>query len=208
MEWEAQLTLISVITVLAVISPGPDFAVTTRNSLLHGRRSGLATAAGIASGVSVHIVYTLLGLGYLMAEAVWLLEAMRYAGAAYLIWLGIAAFRSRKTGEATSEDLSLISQRSDWYAFRNGFVCNALNPKTALFFIALFTQVVDPATPAIIQIGLGVFIAAAHFLWFAVVALLLTHVRFKEIFERAKDWIERVVGLCLLGLGAKLAFGS
>ena len=209
MQWETQLTLIGVITILAVISPGPDFAVTTRNSLMQGRRSGLATAAGIASGVSVHIVYTLLGLGYVMAEAVWLLEAMKYCGAAYLIWLGVAAFRTQQqnTSTKTGQQSSDASTSSGW-AFRNGFVCNALNPKTALFFIALFTQVVDPATPAVVQIGLGVFIAAVHLLWFAIVAVLLTHPRFKAKFDRSKSWIERVVGICLIGLGAKLALSS
>jgi RhtB (resistance to homoserine/threonine) family protein len=208
MEWQAQLTLIVVITVLAVISPGPDFAVTIRNSLMHGRRSGLVTAVGIASGVSVHIVYTLLGLGYILAEAIWLLEVMRYLGAAYLIWLGIAAFRTQKESRTIATERSTVLQVSNWVAFKNGFVCNALNPKTALFFIALFTQVVDPDTPAMVQAGLGVFIATAHFLWFAVVALLLTHARFKGIFERSKGLIERAVGLCLLGLGAKLAFSN
>jgi len=208
MQWETQLAMIGIITVLAVISPGPDFAVTTKNSLMHGRQSGLATAAGIAAGVSVHIVYTLLGLGYVLAEALWLLEAMKYCGAAYLIWLGVCSFRTQvQNAEATTQQ-PCDQGASHWRAFRTGFVCNALNPKTALFFIALFTQVVDPATPAIVQIFLGLFIAAAHLIWFAIVALLLTHARFKAKFDRCKTWIERGVGVCLIGLGGKLALSS
>lgn len=205
MEWESQLALIAVITVLAVISPGPDFAVIARNSLMYGRRSGLATAAGIASGVSVHIIYTLLGLGYVLAEAIWLIEVMRYLGAGYLIWLGVAAFRSSKGEEVVAPDARLPIMASNWVAFKHGVISNALNPKTALFFIALFTQVVAPSTPPAVLIGLGVFIALAHFIWFAILALLLTHSRFKGVFNRAKDLIQRAVGCCLLGLGAKLA---
>lgn len=208
MEWESQLLLIGAITVLAVISPGPDFAITTRNSLIFGRSSGLATACGIASGVSVHIVYTLLGLGYILAEAIWLLEVMRYAGAAYLIWLGISAFRATSASSANGETSQSAAALAGIYAFRNGFICNALNPKTALFFISLFSQVVDPATPTMIQIGFGLFIALAHLVWFSIVALLLTHPRLKTTFDRAKNWIERVVGICLCGLGAKLALSN
>lgn len=207
MEWQSEFVLIAVITFLAVISPGPDFAVTTRNSLIYGRRAGLETAAGIASGVSVHIVYTLLGLGYIMAASVTLLEVMRYLGAAYLIWLGVSAFLSSKspTEAAGTTGTPPISAGQ---AFRDGFICNALNPKTALFFIALFTQVVDPETSQVLQAGLGAFIALAHLLWFGLVAILLTHARCQSIFARAGNWIERTVGVCLLGLGAKLALDT
>lgn len=208
MEWNAQFVLIIAVTVLAVISPGPDFAVTIRNSLMHGRRSGIMTATGIALGVTVHIVYTILGLGYIMAEAVWLLEAMKYVGAVYLIWLGISSFRSAKHNSHVLNNASQGTLVSNWVALKNGFICNALNPKTALFFIALFTQVVDPKTSAFVQAGLGVFISAAHFFWFSLVALLLTDKRFQTLFERAKSSIERLIGVCLIGLGAKLAFSN
>ncbi|WP_261841760.1 LysE family translocator [Aliamphritea ceti] len=206
-EAQTQFVLIGIVILLAVISPGPDFAITTRNSLMYGRCSGLATAIGIAAGVSVHVVYTLFGLGYIMAEAVWLLEVMRYLGAGYLIWLGVSAFLPGK-GEGGSKTGLAVSGVAGWTAFKNGFICNALNPKTALFFIALFTQVVDPATPLIIQVLIGVFISVAHFVWFGIVALLLTHPRFNQMFARARVWIERVTGACLVGLGAKLAINA
>ncbi|MBY4678662.1 LysE family transporter [Marinobacterium arenosum] len=208
MEWQSQLTLVAAITMLAVISPGPDFAVTTRNSLIYGRRAGLATAAGIAAGISVHICYTLLGLGYLMSQAVGLLELMRYLGAAYLVWLGVSSLRpgsSEAVGREGAGAQGLLPLRQ---AFGHGFLSNALNPKTALFFIALFSQVVDPATSLQVQGGFGLFIALAHLLWFALVALLLTHVRCKRFFDNARSWIERLVGVCLLGLGIKVALGS
>ncbi|WP_417794755.1 LysE family translocator [Terasakiella pusilla] len=205
MDGSHQIIVVATITLLAVISPGPDFAVITKNSIMFGRKSGIATAFGIATGVCVHITYTLLGLGYLLAEAVWLLEVMRYGGAAYLIWLGISAFRTKNTHELEAPKTPDIQHKTDFQNFRNGFVCNALNPKTALFFIALFTQVVGTDTPLIIQAGFGLFIALAHFVWFAIVALFLTHNRFKQFFERAKTSIERIVGGCLVGLGLKLA---
>lgn len=202
MEWLTVVTIVSIV-LLAVISPGPDFAITTRNSLLYGRRSGLLTAVGIACGVSVHILYTLSGLSYLMAQSLWLLELLRYLGAAYLIWLGCQAFTSNKTDNIAREEAH-TSTLSDRNAFRTGFLCNALNPKTALFFIALFTQVVTPGTGEMIQLLIGLFISAAHLVWFTVVAILLSHPRFQSRFEAAKHRIEKLTGLCLMGLGAKL----
>ncbi|MCJ8299259.1 MAG: LysE family transporter, partial [Pseudomonadales bacterium] len=160
-------------------------------------------------GGYVHVIAAALGLAILFQAVPSIYLALKLVGAAYLIWLGVAAFRTQqqntptKTGQQSSD-----ARTSSGWAFRNGFVCNALNPKTALFFIALFTQVVDPATPAVVQIGLGIFIAAVHLLWFAIVAVLLTHPRFKAKFDRSKSWIERVVGICLIGLGAKLALSS
>lgn len=208
MNESLQLSLIVTITILAVISPGPDFAVITKNSLMFGRRCGIATALGIAAGVSVHISYTLLGFGYVLEKAVWLLEVMRYGGAAYLIWLGISAFRTEKTATDNCAEEVNIHEQAEWRAFKNGFISNASNPKTALFFIALFTQVVEPDTSMAMQAGLGLFISASHLLWFCFIAVFLTHPRFRIIFERAKTGIQRLVGVFLLALGVKLAFGN
>lgn len=91
---DSNLMLVALVTVLAVISPGPDFAVIVRNGLRYGRKPGLATAAGIGSGVVVHTTYILLGLGYVVNTYSWVLEVIRYAGAAYLIWLGISSLMS------------------------------------------------------------------------------------------------------------------
>lgn len=199
------LLVIAGVTLLAVISPGPDFAIVLRNSMRDGRSVGVMTALGIACGVSVHIAYTVPGFGFLVQEATWLLEVMRYLGAAYLIWLGVASFRCRKGG--SDDGLATGNTLSAMAAVRQGFFCNALNPKTSLFFIALFTQVVDPATSFATQIGFGVFIALAHLLWFVFVAWCLTHQRLNILFARMKTGIERVVGVCLIALGGRLLAG-
>ncbi|NVJ90242.1 MAG: LysE family transporter [Methylocystaceae bacterium] len=199
--WDTQFYTIALVTILAVISPGPDFAIILRNSISFGRIAGCYTALGIAAGVSVHITYTVLGFSYLMNEALWLLDAMRYIGAAYLIWLGVSAFLSQTTQDQIELQPSTISALA---SFRNGVICNALNPKTALFFIALFTQVVDPHTPIQTQMGFGLFIALAHLLWFSCLAYLLTHQAWRNRFHKIKPKIERVVGACLLILGIKL----
>ncbi|WP_259781430.1 LysE family transporter [Aestuariispira ectoiniformans] len=204
--WESQILVVAGVTILAVISPGPDFAVTSRNSLMHGRAAGLATAAGIACGVSVHVTYTLLGLGYILAKADWLLDILRYGGAAYLVYLGVSAFlKQRTTAQSAMQQDDQPLRISRFQMFRNGFLCNAFNPKTALFFIALFSQAVAPTTPMPAQMAFGLFIALAHLVWFSIVAGLLTHPTLQAWFGRIKTGLERVIGLCLVGLGVKLA---
>ncbi len=199
--WDAQFYTVAAITMLAVISPGPDFAVILRNSISFGRKAGMVTALGIACGVCVHISYTLLGFSYLINDALWLLEVMRYAGAGYLMWLGASSFFPKARQEQSDVDLQRVPAI---IAFRNGFICNAFNPKTALFFIALFTQVVDPQTPFEAQVGFGAYISLAHLAWFAFVAYFLTHDALFTVFDKMKVWIERIVGVCLIGLGVKL----
>lgn len=207
--WEAQIPVVIVITILAVISPGPDFAMTLRNSLVFGRRAGLATSIGIAVGVSIHIIYSILGFSLVLAEAVWLLDVIRYFGAAYLVWLGIQPFRTMHTAhDISAENADDGNALSVVHAFKSGFLCNALNPKTTMFFVALFSQIVHPETPIIGQLSFGVFIAIAHFVWFAFVAVVLTHRSLRAKFDRYRSRIEKGIGLCLLGLGLRLALVS
>lgn len=202
---ETNLLVVAGITLLAVISPGPDFAITVRNAVRHGRRPGLATALGIACGVVCHVAYTLLGLGYLVARFAWLLTAVKYMGAAYLVWLGCSAlfFRAGPEEGADVPGGAVPSRFRD--AFRNGFLCNLLNPKTVLFFLALFTQVVEPGTTGPVRAGIGAYIVLAHFVWFAFVALALTSRRAMCVFERWRRSVEKGVGACLVFLGAALA---
>lgn len=203
--FDANLALIGVVTVLAVVSPGPDFAIIVRNGLRYGRKMGLATALGISGGVVVHTSYTLLGLSYIIAEYTWVLEAVRYAGAAYLIWLGVASFIPQGERAAETESYEGGISVSFLGAFRNGFLCNALNPKTMLFFIALFTQVVSPEISFALKVGIGAFISLTHLVWFAFIVFVLTDQRTERLVARWQKGVERVVGVCLFGLGAKLA---
>ena len=87
------------ITVLAVISPGADFAMVSRNSLLYSRRAGLLTALGIGAGVTVHVGYSILGVGVLVRESLALFTALKLAGAAYLVFLGLRMLLARDHGE-------------------------------------------------------------------------------------------------------------
>ena len=205
---EANVALVAMATVLAVVSPGPDFAVTVRNTLAHGRGAGLATALGIAVGVGVHVTYTLLGLGYVVAAHPWVLSAVRWVGGSYLVWLGASAFVSRRGGKVVGRGEDGEDALGMMWGFRKGMLCNVLNPKTVLFFLALFTQVVEPGTSVGVQAGIGVFAVAAHLVWFSFVAVMLTGARGMAWFGRCGGVLERGAGVCLFGLGGKLLVGG
>ncbi|MEQ8284327.1 LysE family translocator [Thalassospira sp.] len=218
-----EIIAVGIITILAVISPGPDFAMVTRLAISRGRRAGVMCAIGIGSGVSVHLAYTVIGLGVLFASNVWILTSLRYLGAVYLIWLGLSALwpdirhllegkKRQNTGDVSANIPTTPpapeTPSPDHYrngsAFWIGFVCNALNPKTMLFIVSLFSQVISPTTPVIQEIGYGIYIAACHMAWFGLVAVALTLPALQSRIALFKIWIERAVGLCLAGLGIKL----
>ncbi|WP_248805559.1 LysE family transporter [Pseudomonas sp. MWU13-2100] len=198
----AQLLAVISITLLAVISPGPDFAMVTRNSLMLSRRAGVLTALGIGLGVLVHVSYTLVGLGLLIQQSLWLFNSIKLAGAAYLIWLGVKMLRTRPSGALAA---SAVAPLSDFAALRTGFLTNVLNPKTTIFIISLFMQVVRADTPLTVQIGYGAFISGAHMAWFSVVALCFSASAVRERLLAVRHWIDRAFGGLLVGFGILLA---
>lgn len=193
---------VAVITVLAVIAPGADFAMVVRNSYLYGRRTGLLGAAGVAAGVLVHVTYTMLGVGLLIASSAFLFTVVKLTGAAYLVYIGVRTFRTR--AEVTV-DLEHRTGLTPLAALRTGFLTNVLNPKTTLFVVSTFAQVVDPGTPLLQQAGYGLFMSLAHLLWFGVVALFFSHDRMRGLMLRGQRVLNKVIGTALAGLGVSLA---
>ncbi|MFB6837072.1 LysE family translocator [Streptomyces sp. NPDC056361] len=197
-----QLIAVAVITVLAVISPGADFAMTVRNSYLYGRVAGVLAAVGIALGVLVHVTYTMLGVGLLVSRSPMLFTAMKLIGAAYLVYIGY------KTFVATSQvdvDLSDGSGLSKAGALRTGFLTNALNPKTMLFVLSTYTQVVSADTPVFQQVGYGLFMSFAHLVWFGLAAVLFSRQSLRTRLLRKQAVLNKVIGTVLVGLGMVLA---
>ncbi|MCL2894959.1 LysE family translocator [Brenneria tiliae] len=190
------------ITCLAVISPGADFAMVTRNSLTGGRKAGILTASGIAVGVLLHVAYTLLGVAAIMSQTPQLYTLIKYLGAAYLLYLGYKTFTDTRPGT----DAAVITTQAigGWRYFRQGFFTNALNPKTTLFVLSTFLQLVNPQTPLLYQLGYGAFMSLAHFAWFALVALFLTTPALREKIDRGYAWINRAVGSGLMILAGMM----
>lgn len=187
------------------MSPGPDFAMITRNSLVYSRRTGIWSAVGLGCGISIHVAYSLVGIGLLIAKSVVLFSIIKYLGAGYLCYVGYKSLQARpaKADHSVAVEAPELSRKS---AIKVGFLTNVLNPKASLFFLALFTQVISPHTPAIIQVFYGLEMSLATVAWFGLVAMLFSHHRVKAGFRRFQHQAERAFGLILIGLGIKIAF--
>ena len=121
--------------------PGPSVLYIVTQSVMHGRRGGLVGMLGVQTGGLVHVVAASLGLSAIIASSATAFSIVKYSGAAYLVWLGIARLRS----DGSMADPVAQPTRSLVRVYRQGFVVNTLNPKTALFFLAVLPQFVDPA---------------------------------------------------------------
>ena len=205
MYWAEFLT-VALIHLLAVASPGPDFAVVVRESVAHGRRTGTWTALGVGTGIFVHVAYSLLGIGLIVSQSIVLFNALKWLAATYLFYIGIKALRAKPAAPGSLEVVGDGAERSPRGAFMTGFVTNGLNPKATLFFLSLFTVVINPHTPLAVQAGYGVYLAFATALWFCLVALLFSQRRVRAGFARMGHWFDRLMGTVLVGLGVKLAF--
>lgn len=156
-DYTREFLTLAVVHFLAVVAPGPDFAVTVRQSVRFGRAVGMVTALGIGMGISLHVGYTLLGVGALLHTYPWLLTVASLLGATYLVYLGVLLLRSRPRASMASPSESLESKYPDGEvpsfskAFLLGFLTNATNPKATLFFMAIFTTLVQTTTPLKVQ---------------------------------------------------------
>lgn len=207
MYWAEFLT-VAFVHLLAVASPGPDFAIVVRESVTHGRTAGTWTALGVGAGILVHVTYSLLGIGLIVAQSALLFNVLKWLAAAYLLYLGIKALRSGPSVAADASTPLPEVTRSPRGAFVSGFITNGLNPKATLFFLSLFTLVINPHTPLAIQAGYGLYLACATAAWFSLVALLFSHSRVRSGFARMGHWFDRLMGAVLVGLAMRLVFSE
>lgn len=206
---ETALLAFCAVAAVLTITPGADTLLVLRNAMRGGWTDGMATMLGISSGLLVHATLSALGLSVLLQRSAEAYRLVQWAGAAYLIWLGVDSWRrSRRVGDAEpatagSGRLSVAPQRS----FGEGFLTNLLNPKVALFYLALLPQFVGSESGALprslflasIHIGMGVF-------WLGGLSLTVNASRRWVRRGGVRRWTERVSGLLLVALGVRLAF--
>jgi RhtB (resistance to homoserine/threonine) family protein len=208
-EYWIEFSKVAVAHALAVASPGPDFAIVLKQSLVHGRRTAIWTSIGVGTANLLHVGYSLLGLGLLIRSSESWFTVVKFAGAAYIAWLGVQSLRT-KPHHATFGDPSLARARipDERGAFTTGFLTNALNPKCSLFFISLFVMVVSPHTPKVIQAGYGLWMSLATIGWFSLVSVVFTRDDVRRKFLRHGHWIDRALGVVFLGFAISLAIAS
>ena len=198
-----EIIAVIAITILAVISPGADFAIVTKNSYLYGRKTGIFTTWGISLGVLVHVAYTLVAVTFVMTYTPQILTVVKYMGAIYLIFIGYKTLTQEPI-----IDVASTQRINHLQAFKYGFLTNALNPKTTLFVISTYTQIVSTTTPKLVLLGYGLFMSVAHFLWFAIIGVLFSSILLREKMLTKQVLINRVIGLLLCLLGLLLIFAK
>lgn len=203
----SEFLTVALVHLLAVMSPGPDFVMITRNSLVYSRRTGLYSSVGLGLGILVHVTYSLVGIGLLISKSIVLFNAIKLLGAGYLVYIGIKSLRAKpaQANEAESEKKDDLSRLA---AIKMGFLTNALNPKASLFFFALFSQVIHQETPKFIQALYGLEMGLATFAWFALVSSALSLRAVKARFAKVQHIAERFFGAVLVALGIKVALSS
>ncbi|HEY9120387.1 MAG TPA: LysE family translocator [Marinobacter sp.] len=204
----AYLVAISLLTV----TPGVDTLLVMRNAGRGGLRDGCVTSAGICSGLFIHASLSALGISMLLVETAWAFAALKWAGACYLIWLGLSSLRQalkRAPGQRAGpggNDAGGMASVSTAVSFREGLLSNVLNPKTALFYMALLPQFIDPAGNTFQQ---SLFLAAVHFvlamIWQCALAGVVVRSRRLEVGQGAKRALNALTGGFFVAIGAKLA---
>jgi threonine/homoserine/homoserine lactone efflux protein len=187
------------ICALGAMSPGPSLAVVMRHALQGGRQNGTIAAITHGLGIALYALLCISGLAVLITASPLLFQAFQWAGAAYLAWLGIKGLMARP---APAGQLPVATTGSG--AARDGFLIVFLNPKVAVFFIALFSQVIGPDTAWLER---GLYVATAWFLdtaWYLLVAAMVTHPRWLGALQRNAVWLDRGFGVILLALAARL----
>lgn len=193
------LLLILTIHAVALVSPGPDFAIVTRLAIVSGRRSGLWAAAGVASAIGIYVLLCVLGMSLILATLPGLSRVLSIVGALYLAWLGVNCLRSRGTLPEAS------SATHGGKAYLTGLLTNLLNPKAMLYFGSILSQALTPDLDAIDVALLWSLLVGESLLWFCLVAQLFSSRRVLDWLRGRLIWLDRGIGVVLLALAAKLA---
>jgi RhtB (resistance to homoserine/threonine) family protein len=191
---------------LSSMLPGPDFAMVTKNTFFHSKRAGIFTSLGVGTAILVHITYCMLGLAIVISHSTILFNLIKYAGASYLIYIGLSTFKSKSTDYGFSHHNSHIqTQITRWKAFKQGFFCNLLNPKATLFFLALFTVVIKQETSLTEKLIYAIEMFTVITAWFCSLTVILSHPFIMQYLQRAEKYIMKGLGLFLMSFGLILA---
>lgn len=199
-----ELFLIAITIQIALLSPGPDFMVTLRQTINYGKKYAYYSSLGIGFGIFIHIGYTLLGMGLILKNFPYFLDMIRISGALYLIYLGYVNFKSN------SSKIKIKLEKNKNYSLKKsflvGFLTDLLNPKATLFFLSISTAIVSIDTPLYIQSLYGLYCILANIFWYMFVANILSRKKNLNLFNKHQNIIEKIIGIILILLGIKLIF--
>ena len=199
---------VTAIHIVALVSPGPDFFMALKNSITYSRKTGIYTAVGFGIGISIHILYSITGLAFIISKSEFLFTIIKYLGASYLFYIGIKSLLN--SPEKVSLDKQThLNDISPLQAIKIGFITNILNPKVGLFFISFFPQFINQnhATGPLPFLYLGATFLIIGTIWsifIAFAASFMTNTLRNN--KTAENLLYKLSGTVFIGFGLKIAF--
>ncbi|SDK28058.1 LysE family translocator [Billgrantia gudaonensis] len=206
---DAQFWPFLIAITLLTLSPGVDTLLVIRNTARGGVRDGVLTSLAICCGLFVHAAISALGISLILLQSAWAFGVLKLAGAAYLIWLGLASLLAARRGQALP--VAGVGQDGQsrvpaWRPLREGLLSNVLNPKTVVFYMAFLPQFIAPGDPALVK---SLFLAGVHFvianLWQIAIAVMVSSIGRLLASRAFSRWLNGLTGTVLIVFGLKLA---
>ncbi len=198
MSWLDWLSLATV-CLLGAMSPGPSLAVVVRHTISGGSSAGIQASVAHGVGVAVYAVVVVSGLGLLITASPLLFQGLQWAGAAFLAYLGIQSLRSTAQVESSGN-----GDNDEGNPLIHGFSVALFNPKIAVFFLALFSQFLDPGASLAQRAGMVAVMGTIDGAWYSLIASLLGNPRLLPRLQAARQTIDRVFGVILLLLAVRI----
>jgi len=195
--------------ILLNITPGNDTIFILSKSIGQGKKAGIVSAFGIGTGSIIHTILAALGLSLIIAKSILLFNIIKYAGAAYVIYIGLKMFLDNNQ---LNTDISNKNEKVNYRKiYRDAVITNVLNPKVALFFIAFLPQFIDPTFKNTVWpfLMLGITFITTGTIWCLILAIFAAAI-FGKLKQRktVSDYIHKICGIALIALGIKVAFFS
>lgn len=191
------------ICLLGAMTPGPSLAIVLKHTVSSGRKNGVYTGIAHGAGVSLYALLTVLGMAIIIKETPWLFDLIRYSGIVFLLWLSFKALTSKST---SSEKIKHLAQVSPGKSAYEGFMIAFLNPKLALFFLALFSQFIDESSLWQQKLIMVFTVGGIDTLWYCLIALVFSQSTMIEKLKNKANLIEKITGVALLLVATKIIF--
>ncbi len=205
------LATLATIHFIALMSPGPDFALVVQSTAKDGRRAGLTIALGLSVGILIHSTLSLTGVSFLVHKNPTLYTAVQFLGGSYLLYLGLSAIRGLLKLRHIDEEPELIKQgavarehETVWPFFRKGVMTNLLNPKALVFFISLLSSIVPATMSHTGKLGAIVVLWCLSLFWFSLLAYALSTQRVARKVQQAGPFIDGVCALLFTAVGGSI----
>jgi RhtB (resistance to homoserine/threonine) family protein len=206
---DSQVIAFTLVAAALTIVPGADTMLVVRNVLRGGRRDGVVTTFGICSGLFVHATLSALGVSMVLMYSATAFHVIKLAGACYLAWLGLQSLRNAVRAphpQGNLEDFKPARPIRPRQCFLEGFLCNVLNPKVAVFYLAFLPQFIGPKDPVLVK---SLLLAGIHYaegiLWLVALSIMLDHARRFLLKSAVRRWLDGLCGAVFVGLGVRLA---